>query len=179
MLAVVLVALSVALDNFAASIGLGTGGVTARLRLQVGLIFGIFEGGMPVVGLLLGHRVAHLIGGSSRYLGGGLLVAAGLYGILEALRPSAGHGPEGQGTGRLVLIGLALSIDNLVIGFALGSQHVDLLPAALVIAATSVALSLLGLEFGSRLGARFGEKGELIGGAVLVGVGIAIAAGAL
>lgn len=180
MLAVVLVALSVALDNFAASIGIGVGGVTARLRLQIGLIFGLFEGGMPVVGLLIGHRVAHVIGGSARWLGGGLLIAAGIYALLaELIHPASGRRTSADGTPKLLLVGLALSIDNLVIGFALGSEHVAVLAAGLIIAATSVSLSLVGLEFGSRIGARFGERGEMIGGVVLVGVGIAVAAGAL
>ena len=48
-----------------------------------------------------------------------------------------------------------------------------------MIGAVSVALSLVGLELGSRLGAKTGERGELIGGLVLIGVGAAIAAGAL
>jgi len=51
--------------------------------------------------------------------------------------------------------------------------------AAIVIGAVSVALSLLGLELGSRIGTRAGDTGELVGGIALLGVGIAIAAGAL
>jgi putative Mn2+ efflux pump MntP len=56
---------------------------------------------------------------------------------------------------------------------------VSLVVAAAVIGAVSVGLSMAGLELGSRLGARTGENGELLGGAVLIGVGIAIAAGVL
>ena len=85
----------------------------------------------------------------------------------------------GQHTGRLLVTGLALSIDNLAVGFALGTYHVSLVLAAVVIGAVSVALSLIGLELGHRLGARTGEWGELTGGLVLIGVGAAIAAGAL
>ena len=48
-----------------------------------------------------------------------------------------------------------------------------------MIGAVSVALSLIGLELGHRLGARTGDWGELTGGLVLIGVGAAIAAGAL
>lgn len=82
-------------------------------------------------------------------------------------------------TNGLLVTGLALSIDNLAVGFALGAYHVSVVLAAVVIGAVSVALSLIGLELGSRLGTRTGERGELIGGLVLIGVGIAIAAGAL
>ena len=82
-------------------------------------------------------------------------------------------------TGRLVLTGAALSIDNLAVGFALGTYHVSFLVAAVVIGALSVSLSLIGLELGGRLGARTGRGGEILGGIVLIGVGIAIAAGIL
>jgi putative Mn2+ efflux pump MntP len=80
---------------------------------------------------------------------------------------------------RLVLIGAALSIDNLVIGFAFGAYHVNLWVAALTIAAVSVGLSLLGLEIGGRLGERLGRRSEFAGGAVLILVGVAIGTGLL
>ena len=51
--------------------------------------------------------------------------------------------------------------------------------AAVVIGAVSICLSLLGLELGSRLGTRTGNRGELIGGLVLICVGVAIATGVL
>ena len=83
--------------------------------------------------------------------------------------------PAGQRTGRLLVTGLALSIDNLAVGFALGTFHVGFA----VIGAVSVAMTLLGLELGSRLSARAGGRGELFGGLVLIGVGVAVAAGVL
>ena len=38
---------------------------------------------------------------------------------------------------------------------------------------------MAGLEFGARVGKRSGQRGEIIGGAVLIGVGVAIGAGAI
>ena len=58
MLALLLVAASVGMSNFAAAIAIGVSGVDARTRLRVGLVFGVFESGMPVLGLLLGAQVA-------------------------------------------------------------------------------------------------------------------------
>ena len=75
--------------------------------------------------------------------------------------------------------GGALSIDNLAVGFALGTFHINLAAAAVVIGAVSVTMSLIGLELGSRIGAKTGERGELLGGLVLIAVGIAIASGIL
>ena len=45
--------------------------------------------------------------------------------------------------------------------------------------AVSVTMSLIGLELGSRIGTKTGERGELAGGLILVGVGVAVTVGAL
>jgi len=184
MLALTLVAVSLGLSNMAASIAIGVGGVSRRTRLRVGLIFGLFEAGMPVLGLLIGHGLASQIGRQAKWLAAGLLIAAGCYSVFSGLRAGRASGQERvQGSVpellRLLASGLALSIDNLVVGFALGSYQVGILAAAVVIGAVSVALSLAGLEFGARIGRRAGERGQVIGGIILAGVGLAVGFGAL
>ncbi len=185
MLVVLLVALSLGLSNLAASVGIGIAGVDARTRLRVGVIFGLFETGMPILGLLLGHSLAATLGHAAHWIGAVLLIGTGAYALIQATRSQDGNGaehrgaPDGRHAGRLLITGLALSIDNLAVGFALGTYHANVLAAAIVIGAVSVSMSLAGLELGTRLGARTGGRGELIGGIVLIGVGIAIAAGAL
>jgi putative Mn2+ efflux pump MntP len=182
MVALLLVAASLGLSNFAASVGIGVSGVDARTRLRVGIIFGAFETAMPILGLLAGRGVADTLGRAAHWIGAVLLIATGAYALLQAIRGQ--HQPEGQDehgppVGRLLITGLALSIDNLAVGFALGTYHVSLPVAAIVIGAVSVAMSLIGLELGRHLGARAGERGEILGGLVLIGVGAAIAAGLL
>ncbi|HEY1622532.1 MAG TPA: manganese efflux pump, partial [Streptosporangiaceae bacterium] len=77
-------------------------------------------------------------------------------------------------------VGFALSVDNLAAGFALGAYHVAFWVAAVVIGVVSVAMSLIGLKLGARIGrfasARFADFSS---GAVLIAVGAAMAAGAL
>jgi len=173
-LRLLLVALSVGLSNFAASIGLSLSGVDNALRVRVVLLFGLFEAGMPVLGIVLGHSVAGVVGGSSRWIGGGLLVATGVWTALIPERPG-----RRRGTARLAVTALALSVDNLVVGFALGALAVSLVTAGSVIAGVSVVLSLVGLEIGARVGAGLERWSEEIGGAVLVVVGATVMAGVL
>jgi putative Mn2+ efflux pump MntP len=177
-LRLVLIAVALGLSNFAASIGIGLSGVDANLRVRVAVVFGVFEAAMPVVGLVLGHRLAASIGSASSYLGGGLLIAVGLYTVVQARRSSASPTPVHGGLMTLVVTGAALSIDNLVVGFALGTQTVLIALSAAVIASVSVAMSLLGLELGQRLGGTIEQRSQEIGGAVLMLLGAAIAAGA-
>jgi manganese efflux pump family protein len=184
--ALLLVAVALGLSNFAASVGIGLSGAGRGARLRVGVVFGLFETAMPVAGLLLGHGLAGSLGGAARWVGGGLLIVCGVYAVFSALRgggrdagarPAAAMGA--MGTGRLLVTGAALSLDNLAVGFALSTYHVGLVVAVVVIGAVSVALSLAGLELGGRLGAVAGSRSEIIGGLVLIGVGAALAAGAL
>jgi manganese efflux pump family protein len=179
-LTVLLIAVSVGLDNFAASIAIGLSGIDRRLRLRIAVVFGVFEAGMPLVGLLVGRGLAHSLGGSAHLVGGLLLIATGAHTIITTLRggdDAFGAGLAGTRLTRLILLAAALSIDNLVVGFALGTDHAPLVLSIVTIGVVSVGLSLIGLELGSRLGKRIERYGELIGGIVLVCVGAAILTG--
>jgi len=177
-LTIVLIAVSVGLDNFAASIAIGLAGVDRQVRLRIAVVFGLFEAGMPLIGLVVGNSVAQSLGDSAHIVGGALLVATGIHGVYATLR--SGDGDE-LGTvlttsdlTRLLVLGAALSVDNLVVGFALGADHASLVPSIVAIGVVSVGLSLLGLELGARLGERVERYGELIGGLVLICVGLAV-----
>jgi manganese efflux pump family protein len=147
---------------------------------------------MPIVGLLLGRSLAAGLGPAARWTGAALLIATGLSVLVQARRerdrPDPGEDDRARGreparpgasqrTGRLLVTGAALSIDNLAVGFALGTLRVPFVLAVIVIGSVSVAMSLAGLELGRRIGAAAGERGELLSGVVLIGVGIAAACG--
>ena len=189
--ALLLAAVAVGLSNLAASIGIGVTGVTARTRLQVGLVFGVFEAGMPIVGLLIGQRIASDLGQAVRWPGAILLMIVGGSGLVRSFRDgrrraadAPGESPHPpsirpRGLGRLLVTGFVLSLDNLVVGFALGTYQVGILAGATLIGAVSVIMSLAGLELGGLLGRRVGERSEQMSGVILILVGAAIAGGAL
>jgi manganese efflux pump family protein len=211
-IALLLAAVAVGLSNLAASIGIGVTGVTAKTRLQVSLVFGVFESGMPIVGLLIGQRIASNLGQAVRWPGAILLMVVGAFGLVRSLRDSrkqaTGGSPQPAATpatpaapvvpatafaaatpvvpavppsrlGRLLISGFVLSLDNLVVGFALGTYQVDILTGAILIGAVSVAMSLAGLELGGLLGRWAGQRSEQMSGLILILVGAAIAGGAL
>ena len=182
-LSLLLVSVSVGLSNFAGAMGIGLSGIDVRTRVRVGLAFGFFEAFMPVIGLILGHDVAGHFGPYGKYVGGAILILTGAYAIYQARRIEAEAKPKrsarGLRTGGLLVTALALSIDNLAVGFALAVYPVDIWLAAIVFGVVSIVMSLVGLELGSRLGKGVEEWSEEIGGAVLILVGIAIAVGVL
>jgi len=176
-LEILLVAVAVGLGNFAASIGIGIGGVDSRTRWRVGIAFGVFEAAMPLVGLILGRRVAGPLGSKADLVGGALLILTGAYNVYQSRRDVDHLQPHSMSNRRLLIVAFALSIDNLVVGVALGASQVSLFAAVAVITIVSIAMSMLGLEIGSRLGNRFEQWAGEIGGGVLVAVGITVACG--
>lgn len=173
-----LVALALGLSNFAASIGIGLNRISFLTRIRAALAFGLFETVMPIAGLLIGQTLATRIGEIGLYVGGALLVLSGLYALWQARRGSGALLRERTlSFQQLFVTAFALSLDNLVVGFGLSFSQVPILLAALLIAGVSVAMSVVGLELGDRVGRRAGRWSEEIGASVLVLVGVAVAAG--
>src|SRR5579864_1886835 len=98
MLALALVAVSVGFSNLAAAIGLGVGGISMATRIRVLLTFGLFEAGMPIIGLLIGSDVATSVGHMAKWVGATLLVGVGCYGIFSFIRKLRAPPGETQDT---------------------------------------------------------------------------------
>ena len=187
MLALLLLAVALGLSNFAAAIGIGVSGVRGRDRVRIAVVFGVFEAGMPVLGVVLGRGLASSLGHVAHWLGGAALVIIGVTGLVLArrgARPAGEPAPERPAPGRpswrlgrVVASGLALSADNLAAGFALGAYHTGLAVAATVFGMVSVVMSLAGLELGAALGAGASDRCELVASVMLIAVGSAVAAG--
>jgi manganese efflux pump family protein len=169
------VAAALGINNFAGSIGIGVSGAGWAVRVRVAAVFGLFETAMPVAGLLLGRDAASGLGSATRWTGAGLLAAVGVYQLLSRRDPAAD--PDRWGGWRLLVTGAALSLDNLAVGFALGTVNVPVVLAVIVFGVVSIAMSLAGLELGARLGTIVGDKGRIIAGIALIAVGAAMAAG--
>jgi putative Mn2+ efflux pump MntP len=172
--ALLVVAVALGLDNFAASVGIGVQGADRTARIRIAVVFGLFETAMPVIGLLLGRGLAGDLGGAARLTGAALLAGAGVYELVSAFRDG---GPRQWRGWRMLVTGAGLSLDNLVVGLALGALKVPFVVAVIVFGVVSVAMSLAGLELGAKIGAAAGDRGELIAGIVLIGVAVAMAAG--
>jgi manganese efflux pump family protein len=175
MTALLVVAVALGLNNLAASVGIGMRGADRGTRLRVAAVFGAFETLMPLVGLLLGRGIAGQLGQAAHWFAAGLLIAAGGYILVEAVRRKEAPDPSRLRGWRLVAGGAALSLDNLAVGFALGSVHVPVAVAVIVVGVTSVVMSMIGLELGARIGTALGQYGEVFSGVVLICVGVVMA----
>lgn len=156
----------------------------SRLMLMP-LMFGLFQGLMPVAGYLLGGLAAEVI---ETYAGVITLVILGLVGgnmIREGVcaRRGAGEqgGPEEPGAGpvarRLTLVtvlaqAIATAIDAFAVGVSLRAQAVSVVVAAPVIALTTFLCCVAALALGRKLGEVLGDRAQVAGGIVLVLIGL-------
>ncbi len=180
MIATAIIFVSLGLDTLAVSLGLGLSGLPRNRWLKVGLTFALFEGLMPVVGLLIGQGLGSALGAIATYVAAGILVVIGGLEIKEAVLDDDDDdepidlSPAAEKRRPLLLTGLSVSLDELAVGFALGVLHVPLGPALIYIAVQAFALTFVGLLIGQRLGKRLGERAELAAGIVLALLGVAI-----
>ena len=73
-----------------------------------------------------------------------------------------------------MVLSVATSIDALAVGLSLGVLRVRIWHPAAVIGVVALALTAAGIHLGRRLGVAFGEKVEIAGGAILIGIGAKI-----
>lgn len=169
----------VGVNNFAVALMLGALGQHRR-RWRIAGVFGAFEFTVPLFGLLIGSVAAEYLSGTGRLVGAALLLVLGGF----ALRAPAWSGHDREKLARqvttrrgIVALAAGLTVDNLVVGFALGLGDVEPLLLAATIAAFAVVFTLVGIEIGRR-GRRRGEAAaQRASGLFLIALGIAVALG--
>lgn len=175
-LKVFIVAVALALDVFAVSVGVGVRGVRGHHKLRIGVAFACAEVSMNTIGAGLGLLAGRLIGDYAGYIGFAALIGLGVYmvresrtGLSESSRLDLSRG---QG---LLLASLAISLDSLGIGFSILYIGVPMPISLVIIAITSVASTTLGLTLGRWLGRHAERYAALFGGALLALTGVLFA----
>jgi putative Mn2+ efflux pump MntP len=175
---ILLIAIGLAMDCFAVSLGVGTAGTAVGFRPTFRLFFhfGLFQAGMTLIGWLAGKTVVNYVSSLDHWVAFGLLLFVGVRMIRGGLR-KAGEEPSIPDPSRgltLVMLSIATSIDALAVGLSLAFLSVNVLWAALLIGGVSALLSLAGLLLGNQLGLRFGKSMEVLGGVILIGIGLRV-----
>lgn len=179
---ILLVALALAMDCFTVSTAGGM--IVRRLRwaptLRMALLFGLFQGLMPLLGWLGIHYFQGSLERWDHWIASGLLLGIGLKMIRDAFAPEEAEHFDPERLRTQLLLAVATSIDALAVGITMSCSGYDRLSTLWgplgVIGVVSFLMSLAG----SLVGERFGEvvsrrfKPELIGGIILIGIGVKI-----
>jgi putative Mn2+ efflux pump MntP len=171
-----LIALSMAMDAFAVSLGSGVKiGSGPRPVFRIAFHFGLFQAILPILGWLFGNTIEPYVRGFDHWVAFGLLAFVGIRMIRSGLSKSEEENPKDPSRGwTMVMLSVAVSIDALAVGLSLGLLGVNIWTPALIIGLVTGALSLLGLRVGNEVGKRYGKPVEILGGLVLIGIGIRI-----
>jgi putative Mn2+ efflux pump MntP len=166
--------LPLGLDSFAVAAAIGAATATGfRVRMRISLVFLVFEGGMPLIGLALGSVLARGIGQVANYLAAAAVIGIGGWTLL-----ARGKGPEERAVRvissrgvALVALGISISLDELAIGFSIGLTHLPLVAVIVAIALQAFLAAQLGLAIGASIGERWREGAEKAAGVALIALG--------
>lgn len=174
-----LIAVGLSMDAFAVSISNGTVIRNRKKAVFAALMFGLFQGGMPVIGYFLGSAFAEFISRYAPVIALGVLGFIGGKMIVESigdLRRKDGDKQESSlkepGIGTILIQAVATSIDALVVGVSFAAMSVNIIPAVCFIGAVTFIISLIGVFGGVKFGQLLGAKASLLGGVVLVCIGV-------
>ena len=174
-ISILLIAVGLAMDSLAVSI---SGGIVMRpfcirQSLRLALTMGIFQGGMTLLGWLMGVRFSSYITAFDHW------IAFILLGFLGGKMIYESFGEEETtissfSTKTLLTLGVATSIDALAVGVSMAFLKTSIYFPAFIIGFVTFALSLIGVISGYRFGKIKGINVELFGGIILIAIGVKI-----
>jgi putative Mn2+ efflux pump MntP len=135
-----------------------------------------FEAAMPLVGLAIGARLGAALGGPANLAAALVLIAIGITQLLvdEAHEERRIRQLSTARGSAALLLGLAVSVDELAVGFTLGLLRLPVIPVTLAIGLQALILSQVGLRLGARLSEKRRERAEQLAGVALITVGVVL-----
>jgi len=160
------------LDNFRVSIALGTVPFGLKRAVQVALTFGLWDGIMPLIGLMIGREIGEAVGDAAEIVGAVALGVYGLYLVISALRNP--EPDELDHPWALFGIPLTLSLDNLFAGASLGMLGFSPVFSAAVFGVITAVMSLVGLRVGRAAARLVRIRPDLLSGVTLIIAAVAL-----
>ena len=171
-----LVAVGLSMDAFAVSVckGLAMQKMDLKNAAIVGLWFGGFQAGMPLIGYFLGKQFETYITSIDHWIAFILLFLIGLSMIREALSKEEEKADASLDVKTMFLLAVATSIDALAVGVTFAFLQVRIVPAISFIGVITFLLSAVGVKVGNVFGVKYKAKAEIAGGIILIGMGLKI-----
>jgi putative Mn2+ efflux pump MntP len=179
MTTVILLALALSMDAFAASLSQGAAArpsATLVGAFRIGAAFGSAQAVMPLLGWALGLAFASLIRDVDHWIAFALLAAIGgrmVHASLAACAEDTSCIPLITGWA-LASVAIATSIDAAAAGVTIALLEQPVVVTCVVIGIVTFLLSSAGVLMGGALGSVVGKRAELLGGLVLIGLGCKI-----
>ncbi len=177
----ILLGVGLAMDAFSVSLANGLNEPNMKKHRMCGMagLFAFFQAAMPMIGWICVHTIVKLFGAFEvviPWIALGLLGFIGGKMLYEGIKnKDTVEEKSCVGLCGLLIQGIATSIDALSVGFTIADYNVhEALLAAVIIAAVTFAICLLGLLIGRQVGTKIAGKAGILGGAILVFIGLEI-----
>ena len=141
-LGVLLIGIGLAMDAFAISIckGLSMKKLSIKKVLIIGIYFGIFQAGMPVIGFLLGKGFENMVTAIDHWIAFTLLSLIGINMIREVFKQEE-KVDDDISFKTMVVLAIATSIDALAVGITFAFLKTNILLSILTIGAVIYYIS--------------------------------------
>ena len=174
--AIIMLGFGLAMDAFAVSI---SSGITIRkLRIHhamlIATFFGFFQAVMPLLGWGCGIATRNWLADYDHWVAFILLTGIGTKMIYDACNQDDDTPTNPLDIYILFTLSIATSIDAFAAGITLSLLHEPIVMPVLIIGLITFAMSFIGSYIGKLFGHLFDNKLEILGGAVLIGLGIKI-----
>ena len=141
----ILLSLSLAMDCFAIScvVGMLQPDLEKRFVWRFSLAFGIFQGGMPLIGWLFGESLLGPLEKAGPFIAFGILAFIGGKMLIESFKKNDDEKPEHLDITKwknVVLLAVATSIDALAVGFSFAMIHEEHVTRAFLSISASILL---------------------------------------
>jgi putative Mn2+ efflux pump MntP len=168
---------TLSLDNFRMSIALGGLRPSLARSVKTSLIFGLWDGVAPAVGIIVGHYLSEKISSTADIIAAVALAAYGVFVVVRALRTPEPADPDLRWATRGLT--LPLSIDNVTAGASLGLAGFSPWLAPPLFAVITFVMSVAGHQIG-RMAASFVPRlrTDLLTGIAFVAMAALVATGA-
>jgi putative Mn2+ efflux pump MntP len=177
LLTIISIAVGLAMDCFAVAVSVGAAvkRISRDQVLKMASYFGGFQAGMTLLGWGLGIGFAKYVKSLDHWIAFGLLTVVGGKMLVEAFeKKDSRDGDEFMSDRTLLVLSVATSIDALAVGVGFSCLRVFILAPAIIIGIASFMFPVLGVIAGKKTGELLGNKAEVLGGLILIGMGIKI-----
>lgn len=145
--------------------------------IVIALMFGIFQGLMPLIGYFVGSAILSKIEWIIPWIALLLLTFVGGRMLIEGIK----HKDEKEENAceltfkALIIQAIATSIDALSVGFTISNYNVnDALICTGLVALVTLLICIIAVYIGKKFGTKLGNKAEILGGIILIAIGIEI-----
>ena len=186
-IALIFTAFALSMDAFAVSItkGMTIKNLKKSTALKMALAFGVFQGGMPLLGWALGISFESYIKSIDHWIAFILLGFIG-FNMIKGFFDDRKEGKESElefsattdvddlSNKEIIMLAVATSIDALSVGISFAFLNVSIIQAASIICIITFLVCVVGVFVGNKVDDIFNGYAELVGGVILILIGFNI-----